>query len=539
MMGVVVQNQLGCVHKLSRPLVKPAGVSTKASASREVLSQELDLEFLRCCLHISCPWAETACRSCCVQLSAGRKEDKKHHNNQSACLIFCTKWTPWEPEMSHRSGKPCLVVTVSIITFTSIITLSYFHARKYPPLSPSVLSLEMNICSGTPARGTITPLQDNRTLIIAAYFDNRERNQNVTRLIGISHYEAVTPLYCWFCCPSVGTTYVAKARREIHSDRFGFPYGAFDMRCLEPKYCEPNYVTVHGSPKSTVDQLPRFEIRNREAKGSFVEFTICISPMFGKYNNILQFLQSVEMYKILGVGKVVIYKNSCSPLMEKVLDFYAAEGTVEVIAWPIDSYLRVSSHWHYAMDAKDLGYYGQIAALNDCIYRYMYNTKYVLLNDIDEIILPMKYPNWGEMMQKLQKRHPRRGVFFFENRIFPITIFTPIDPVGISSWSAVPGVNILEHVFREPSTADMDNPVKMIVDPRKVIQTSVHVVLKAYRGGVLVPGNVASVFHCRKPLQTDLPRQSLIKDTRIWRYKVPLVENVNRVLQKIGLEART
>ncbi|XP_048368095.1 uncharacterized protein LOC125441530 [Sphaerodactylus townsendi] len=393
--------------------------------------------------------------------------------------------------------------------------------------------VKKNFCQGIPASNTITPLKDNRTFIIAPYFDNRKNN--MTRVIAIVHHKEVKELYCWFCHPSKGEIYISKAEIHVLSDRFDFPYGATDLRCLEPEAWEPHYMLIHWSPSGDPDHLPLFEIRNRDHEGSLVDFTVCISTMFGGYNNVLQFVQSMEMYKILGVDKVVIYKNSCSPLMEKVLDFYIAEGIVEIIPWPIDSYLNVSPQWHHAMDPKDIGYYGQIPALNDCVYRNMYRSKYLLLNDVDEIILPIKYPDWKTMMHNLQGQHPTAAVFFFESHLFPEHVFTLHDPFNISSWRKIPGTNILQHVFREPDSDPVQNPRKMIIDPRKVVQQSVHKALQAYGGDVNVPMNVGFMLHHRATKQPKLPRESLIMDTSLWKYNMSLVENVNKALHRIGL----
>ncbi|XP_015271331.1 PREDICTED: uncharacterized protein LOC107114389 isoform X2 [Gekko japonicus] len=444
---------------------------------------------------------------------------------QSSCQKFCQE-ANGEPEMSWK--KSHLVVAVCIATCASIVTLSYFQRIKLSFMSMP----ETKLCRGIPAKNTITPLKDNRTYIIAPYLDNRKNK--MIRVISILHHKDVKELYCWFCHPSSGQMYISKAEIDIHSDRFDFPYGATDLKCLEPEDWEPHYMSIHWSPKGDINQLPLFEIRNRDPEGSLVDFTVCISAMFGEYNNVLQFVQSMEMYKILGAGRVVIYKNSCSPLMQKVLDYYIAEGIVEVIPWPIDSYLKVSSYWHHSMDPKDIGYYGQITALNDCIYDNMYRSRYILLNDMDEIILPGKYADWKTMTQNLQQQHPDAGVFLFENHIFPKTVFTLNYKFNTSSWNAIPGVNILQHVLREPEQEHVVNPRKMIVDPKKVIQTSVHSVLQAYGVSIHIPMDVALVYHCRTPFQENLPRLLLIKDTTLWRYNMSLIGNVSKVLQEIA-----
>ncbi|XP_027543816.1 uncharacterized protein LOC113969814 isoform X1 [Neopelma chrysocephalum] len=422
--------------------------------------------------------------------------------------------------------KSYFAAAVCVITLTSMVTVSY---RRLQSLShqPKVIQ-EGSKCRGEIANSTITPLKGNKTFIISPYFDDRE--SKVTRVIGIVHHEDVKQLYCWFCCQPKGKIYVSNAKIDVHSDRFGFPYGAADIVCLEPENCDPTHVSIHPFAHGNIDQLPRFEIKNRKPEPFPVDFTVCISAMFGNYNNVLQFIQSLEMYKILGAQKVVIYKNNCSHLMEKVLKFYIEEGTVEVIPWPINAHLKVSSKWHFMQDGTHIGYYGQITALNDCIYRNMQRSKFVVLNDADEIILPLKHPNWKTMMSSLQEQNPGTGIFLFENHIFPETISTHM--FNISSWNTVPGVNILQHVHREPDRKDVINPRKMIVDPQKVIQTSVHSVLHAYGDSVNVPMDVALIYHCRKPLQRDLPRESLVRDTALWRYNSSLIMNVNKVLSQ-------
>ncbi|NWU98041.1 GALT1 galactosyltransferase, partial [Upupa epops] len=426
--------------------------------------------------------------------------------------------------------KSYFAAALCIITITSMVTLSYLRLQRLSHL-PKIIQ-ESSKCRRKNTNSTITALKDNRTFIISPYFDDRE--SKVTRVIGIVHHEDVQQLYCWFCCQPDGQIYVSEAKIDVHSDRFGFPYGAADIVCLEPEHCDPAFVSIHRSPHGNTDQLPRFEIKNRKAEPFSVDFTVCISAMFGNYNNVLQFIQSIEMYKILGVQKVVIYKNNCSHLMEKVLKFYVEEGTVEVIPWPINSHLQVSSKWHFSMDAKDIGYYGQIAALNDCIYRNMRRSKFVVLNDADEIILPLKHADWKTMMSSLQEQNPGAGVFLFENHIFPETVSTHV--FNISSWNTVPGVNILQHVHREPDRKEVYNPKKMIVDPRMVVQTSVHSVLRAYGNSVSVPVDVALIYHCRVPLQGNLPRESLIRDTTLWRYNSSLIMNVNKVLYQTVLQ---
>ncbi|XP_078502245.1 uncharacterized protein LOC144756358 [Lissotriton helveticus] len=382
---------------------------------------------------------------------------------------------------------------------------------------------------GKVSGGTITPLENRRMFIVGAYRDDRETPR--IRVIAIAHHQEVKELYCWLHCRSRrGYLSIKKATILIHANRFGFPYGPADVLCSEPPNCDPKYMSLNWSPEGDSDQLPAFEIKNRNPQPITANFTVCISNLFGNYNNILQVVQSIEMYKLLGAQKVMIYRTNCSGTLDQMLRYYSSEGTVEVVPWPIHEYLNTTKAWKYSKDPKDIGYYGQTVTLNDCIYRNMYRSKYVILNDLDEIIVPYKHEDWPSVMDHLQNQNPEAGIFLFENHIFPKTLFTSTDWFNTSSWKAVPGEDILQHVQREPDRATFFNARKMILNPRKVIQSSVHSVLKAYSKSFRVPMDVAIVSHWRGPLQAALPKTSLIKDTTIWRFNLSLIRNVNRVL---------
>ncbi|XP_069465576.1 uncharacterized protein [Ambystoma mexicanum] len=370
---------------------------------------------------------------------------------------------------------------------------------------------------------SITPLHDNRTFIIGAYYDNREKS--LIRIIAILNRRYVNELYCWLICSNIdGFAAIQKVGIDILAHDFGFPYVIGHLLCPTVRNCTTEYVAIHLSDKRDSDKLPLFEIRNRSPSAFTAEFTVCISTMFGNSTNALQFIQTIEMYKLLGAQKVMIYNHSCSSLIDKVMKHYIAEGTVEVIPWPIDFYLDVSTSWHFTLGSrpKDLGYYGQLATLNDCLYRNMYKSKYVVLIDMDEIIMPKKHQNWASMMAYLQKKYRKRGIFIFENHVFPNNVFDLT--FNLSAWKAIPGDNVLLHVYREPGTKYHE---KMIVNPRKVIQISVHTVLKTYSRHVKVSRRIAMLQHYREALQPNLPRASLIKDTTIWKFSASLIHQVD------------
>ncbi|KAG1928057.1 glycosyltransferase family 92 protein [Pimephales promelas] len=277
-------------------------------------------------------------------------------------------------------------------------------------------------------------------------------------------------------------------------------------------------------------------IRNKVARETFkFNFTICISNLFGDYNNALQFAQTIEMYKLLGVQHVVIYKTKCGPDLEKLLKHYETEGILEIVSWAIDTFLNPSSGWNIKKHKGDVHYYGQLVTLNECIYRHMYQSRYVLLNDIDEIIMPYEHTSLTPLMEDLQSAHPNVGVFLIENHIFSKTQFEDSGKFKRAEWKNIPGVNIMEHIYREPDRKNIYNPTKMIVNPRMVQQTSVHSTLKEIGGRYHVPFNVCRIVHVRVPFQRNLTKDQLFVDKRVWDFEQELIPNIDQTLMLSGL----
>nr|XP_023696628.1 beta-1,4-galactosyltransferase galt-1-like isoform X3 [Paramormyrops kingsleyae]XP_023696630.1 beta-1,4-galactosyltransferase galt-1-like isoform X3 [Paramormyrops kingsleyae] len=412
------------------------------------------------------------------------------------------------------------------------------NLTTYPHLWGNILHLPVNLSNQHAKNLTeqnITPIKDTKHFLVSAYKDHRI--DGTIRIISIYRRDDVRRLYCIIGCAQHGYL-VTAADVDIHRDHFGFPYHTTDLLCKTEPKCDAANVTISNSPYTTdIPDMIFLPIRNRERNEHNFKynFTVCISNLFGTYNNVLQFVQTIEVYKLLGIQKVVIYNTSCGPDLDKVLHYYREEGTLEIHQWPIDQFLNPSKGWNFEEHKGDLHYYGQLTTLNDCIYRNMYRSKYLLLNDIDEIIVPYQHATLEILLEDLQRQNPTVGVFLIENRIFPKTVFDDMGRFNLTQWKNVPGINILEHIYQEPDRKDVYNPTKMIINPRQVVQTSVHSVLKNYGGTLTVPPDVCRIVHVRVPLQGNLTKEQLIVDKKLWEYQKDLVQNVDSVLNKSGI----
>ncbi|XP_076013558.1 uncharacterized protein LOC143006118 [Genypterus blacodes] len=384
---------------------------------------------------------------------------------------------------------------------------------------------------------SITPLHQTKHTLVSAYMDQRRKSWDV-RIIGIFRRDSIQPLHCLFYCEDHLSSNLTQANILQHSDNFGFPYTTTDVLCEIPKKCRATHVTL--VPNKEAGKHTFLPIRNQKTNGDEPQhfdfnFTVCISTLFGDYNNVLQFAQTLEMYRLLGVNRVVIYNTSCGPELDCLLRGYSQEGFVEIVPWPIDHHLKPSHGWMFSKHGGELHYFGQLTTLNECIYRNMERSRYVLLNDIDEIIMPYKHNNLMSLMNELQLQHPKTGVFLIENRIFLKNHFEPSGKFHLPQWNGVPGVNILEHIYREEPGRNVYHAHKMIVQPRMVQQISVHEPLEIFGGQFKVPPDLCWMIHTRGAWRSELKLEELHVDTKLWNFTGKLIPNVDKVLRRTGL----
>ncbi|XP_056138875.1 uncharacterized protein LOC130115290 [Lampris incognitus] len=316
-----------------------------------------------------------------------------------------------------------------------------------------------------------------------------------------------------------------------------------------PERVIPERVVLPVAPppqeKDGGEPLVFLEVLNQEMKSeSFPHnFTVCFSTMFD-FTNTLQLVQSIEMLRLLGVTRVVVYKTNCSSKTQVLLDYYQNTGLVEVIPWHLSSLMNVSRGWQPQYSPGQMHYYGQIPALTDCVYRYMYRSKYLALHDMDELILPQTVDSWGELLPLLEQQLGSDFGYLFENSVFPVTASLPPPPSSLSpnlphgccpAWKDVPGVNILAHLYHEPVNQWTHSNFKMIINPRAVFRPTVHGLLSSQKGHVWVSGDIARMYHTRAPMETKLTPDQLIYDSRLLGYSDRLILAVNTVLEETGL----
>ncbi|GFN76239.1 UDP-galactose:beta-d-galactoside beta-1,4-galactosyltransferase [Plakobranchus ocellatus] len=340
------------------------------------------------------------------------------------------------------------------------------------------------------------------------------QNYNFRNLLCVLYYSSLK---------NQAGVYVKPVVKELHT--YKSPYTSASVSCpvkQENGNEVPLFVGLVESQTATPKRI--FVVENRVRDDSFdvkqadyvietpkrqvkVDFTVCIPALHGM-DNAVQVMEKLEMNRLLGAGRVVLYNNSINATVDALLRMYAkefAEGreSLEVIVLP----------WKLPIENEkviSIPYFAQQLAIDDCMYRYKRLSTYMIFNDLDELLIPLRHANWSGLVAERRKLKPQSIGWLFrctvmnKDRPSPGTGF---EEDALRYGSAVLGLTMRDQYVFPPS----DRP-KLLVDPRDIEEMGVHLIWSGKGTTDNLPVDVGLLFHYRVPINSCTPQ---IKDTRV------------------------
>lgn len=134
-------------------------------------------------------------------------------------------------------------------------------------------------------------------------------------------------------------------------------------------------------------------------------FTVCVAPLYDRYNKIRELIEWIELNRILGADYFVFYNFSASVYVDRILNFYVRKNLVEVVPWNVSQFST----------ENEMHYYGQHATMNDCLMRMKNISEFVVNVDLDEVLIPhSKFSTWNDIVV----HKPKYGGYLFKNSFF-------------------------------------------------------------------------------------------------------------------------
>jgi len=260
---------------------------------------------------------------------------------------------------------------------------------------------------------------------------------------------------------------------------------------------------------------------------SRVDYTVCVTPLNFRYNNYQQLVETIEVNRMFGAGHLVFYNYSTGPFARTFLDAYRREGLVTVVPWSLPLTVDV---WPPRRGlVPEIHYFGQLAALNDCLYRCLGRSSMTVFTDLDEVLVPRAHSDWSSMLDAVSQRYdpgpsaPFPGVYLVRSSFFRTDWPTDED---------VPRPAVDRHLVtltktqRETKIYDWSQRSKFVVWTKAVQMVGVHDVLATMPGveTVRVGDNTALIHHYR--LWFDDANNPPVIDRSMHRFSDLIVERV-------------
>ena len=271
--------------------------------------------------------------------------------------------------------------------------------------------------------------------------------------------------------------YWAHNGHRISRKLFKETYYNYILRTASSVNDEPTFAQI-STDKNCSDLSDYIPIKDNRTEKTYT-YGICLHQSLYNLTQPEVLVHWVELNLALGAEFMTVYLQNdyISEAYYTLMIPYIKKGIVEVLDWGfkppiIPGYTKA---------------WGQTAVITECIYRNMYRTKYLGLNDLDEFFVPQKVKTIPEMIRRLEKRFfkaRKASSFNFKNIYFHKRgkILPELKNSSISK--DCPGME-LPHYYTFTARNSFIQPLhyhKIIVRPRAVISAWIHWVNAPLKG---------------------------------------------------------
>ncbi|XP_028144962.1 uncharacterized protein LOC114338558 isoform X1 [Diabrotica virgifera virgifera] len=444
------------------------------------------------------------------------------------------------------------------------LPIIYWNKNKNKPMGsnntcarfPSMFDLEFNNIYWQTLRTSNGTFQ-----LFGAYLDNRPNNRlgPTVRILGmIDRIEANVTTYCQFWFDNKKDPVMAKTfeYKYIWYKKWGnYKHGIYQpylIACiLPPKFKDQIPQSVSLVEKQCDNATNNLRIIYEKPKVK-KDFAVCVKGLDFLHEDLsVRLVEWIELLNLLGADKVFFYELHVHPNISKVLKHYEQEGKIHVT--PINlagGQPNAPSFQHLYLTKKtNQKRQNELIPYNDCFYKHMYEYKYIILLDIDEVIMPLEGTTWKGLMDKVLHKalstnkeerasYNVRNVYFLDDLMHDHGWFKDIPKY----------MHMLQHVYRTKNFTKPGQYVKCFHNTDKVLTLHNHFPLSCIGSGCTsyaIETVDAQLHHyradCVKTLKKTCEefRKTRVMDTTIWKFKDPLVNRVTKTLRTLGFFANS
>ncbi|XP_067659311.1 uncharacterized protein [Haliotis asinina] len=191
----------------------------------------------------------------------------------------------------------------------------------------------------------------------------------------------------------------------VPEPKWGYRYHSGFIKCMLPKDVRPTTVSISGNITAAHNMLRVIYPLKKKRR-----LTRCFSALHSNFSNTLQLIQTLEISLMFGVDHFIIYNYSIHESAMNVLKHYRDLGVLDILSWDVP------------VNRNEIHYFAQLAAIQECIYRNLHVSEYILTGDTDEVYIPKVYSNTSDMITDNLKGRPSCSGMLVRHAFFPLNL---------------------------------------------------------------------------------------------------------------------
>ncbi|CAH2986506.1 unnamed protein product [Chilo suppressalis] len=341
--------------------------------------------------------------------------------------------------------------------------------------------------------------------------------------------------------------YVWNSKWGNYRDRVLQPYLMACVLPQEVRHLVPASVSIVENPCDRATNNLRVHYQRPPAEEK-KEFAVCVKGLDFLHEDLsVRLVEWIELVRLLGADKIFFYELQVHPNITKVLDYYTARGAVTVTPVTLPGGQPNLPGLQHMYLKKKTTHKRQMELIpyNDCLYRHMYEYRWLALLDIDEVIVPLEDDDWSSLMKRVlplstpAEGKPARSSYHASNLYF-------LDSLAHDhGWEeSVPRhLHMLQHVYRTRNFTKPGQYVKAFHETERVLALHNHFPLACLGGACssyALDTRHARLQHYRADCVTALSktcaelRAQPVRDTAVWRWREPLATRADKALRALG-----
>uniref|UniRef100_A0AC35TY97 Glycosyltransferase family 92 protein n=1 Tax=Rhabditophanes sp. KR3021 TaxID=114890 RepID=A0AC35TY97_9BILA len=254
--------------------------------------------------------------------------------------------------------------------------------------------------------------------VLTAYYDNRENEflkskQNIKIIASAynSSYIEDNTFYChMFSKQTKQYLYSSKVIIRVlwnrgWDPRVGVFYTAFLLTC-PTQDTEEVFLNIgsNSCPGKKSKPILVDHPLQKLSNNSLPTVSVCVKGLDFKEDISSRLIEWIEWQKHFGVKHITFYTYSIENNTSKVLDYYE-NNFVTSISLTLPGYQPSTNETRSKFISNNLlqKRRNELISYNDCFYRHIHDSDYVLIIDTDEIIVPLKENNYPNMLKHFEK----------------------------------------------------------------------------------------------------------------------------------------